>query len=48
MKKVCYSPPKTVVFYNNKGVFSIHVVFFVKVELVGGHPCDGEKFLVVD
>ena len=39
VKKVCYPPPKTIVFHNNKGVIFVYIVFFIEVELVGGYPC---------
>ena len=35
VKKVCYPSLKTVVFYNNKSVVLVEVVFHIKVEVMG-------------
>jgi hypothetical protein len=38
VKKVCYPPPKTVVFHNNKGLVFIEVVVRSEGKSMGGHP----------
>jgi len=38
VKKVCYPPPKTVVFHDNKSVIFVEVVVRTKGKRVGGHP----------
>jgi hypothetical protein len=45
VKKVCYPPPKTVVFHNNKSLVLVHVVVCTEVEVVGGHL--GNKVIIV-
>ena len=37
MKKVCYPPPKTVVFHDNKSLLLVEVVVHTKGKSVGGH-----------
>ena len=45
VKKVCYPPPKTVVFHNNESVVLVEVVVRTEGEGVGGHP--GDKGIIM-
>ncbi len=45
MKKVGYSPPKTVVFHNNEGKFLVEVVIQSEPEVMRGHP--GNKSVIM-
>ena len=45
VKKVCYPPPKTVVFHDNKSLIFVEVVVRTKGKRVGGHP--GDKGVLV-
>jgi len=45
VKKVCYPPPKTVVFHNNKSLIFVEIVVHTQGKGVGGHP--GNEGVVV-
>jgi hypothetical protein len=45
VKKVCYPPPKTVVFHDNKSLIFIEVVVCTEGKSVGGHP--GNKGIIM-